>query len=74
MSFYELERPTPSLAERAKAAFAPVKTWFTGLFDTLNYSRLMSVLYNMDDATLGKIGITRDQIPAYARKCIDHKT
>jgi uncharacterized protein YjiS (DUF1127 family) len=72
MSFYELERPgtTTSLSDRVFAPFAAMKRGADSLLQSLAYARMMSVMHRMDDATLAKIGITRDGIAAYVEKCL----
>ncbi len=70
MSFYELDRPAASLADRIGGFFAPVRAYGAGLMQSLAYARMMRVMYEMDDRTLTRIGITRADIPAYVDKCL----
>lgn len=70
MSFYELERPAPALADRIGAFFAPVRAYGAGLVQSIAYARMMRVMYEMDERTLTRIGITRADIPAYVDQCL----
>lgn len=78
MSFYELDRPAtrtaPGITDRigafAATVFAPVRTAGRNALRSLAYARMMRVMYDMDDSTLARIGITRAQIPAHVDKCM----
>jgi len=70
MSFYELDRPTPGIADRIGGFFAPVRAYGAGLLQSIAYARMMRVMYEMDERTLTRIGITRADIPAYVDRCL----
>jgi len=73
MSFYELDRPaaaTTGLSARIGAFFTPVRVAARSMMRTMAYGRMMRTMYDMDDATLARIGITRAQIPAHVDLCL----
>ncbi len=70
MSFYELDRPAPALADRIGGFLAPVRAWGAGLVQSIAYARMMRAMYEMDAQTLARIGIARSDIPAYVDQCL----
>jgi|GEM_PF-2213433 len=73
MSFYELDRPaapTTGLTDRIGGFFTTIRTGVSGTMRSLAMARMMRVLFEMDDETLARIGVTRSQIPAYADQCL----
>ncbi|MGB7318160.1 MAG: hypothetical protein WBC85_09365 [Planktotalea sp.] len=69
-----------SLSEQGP--FAGVFRWLSNLWhgfagsadmmlEALKHGRMMSVLSNMSDAQLSQIGITRADIPAYAKTLLE---
>lgn len=75
MSFYELDRPvsapSATLLDTVQAKLQGVGAWFARGYASMNESRLRSALYTLDDTHLDMIGITRAEIPAYTRKCLE---
>ena len=70
MSFYELDRPAPSLSERLGALLARIGGFGSGLMTSFAYARMVRILSEMDDASLARIGIDRAGIPAHVDRCL----
>ena len=75
MSFYELDRPAPSTIDRIGAspmgaALARLRAAGSSWMTSIAYARMMRAMYEMDDATLARIGVARADIPAYVEKCL----
>lgn len=71
MSFYELDRPaTSGQMTRIGGIFAPLRAMVASMARSFAYARMIRAMYEMDDATLARIGVTRAQIPAYVDQCL----
>ena len=73
MSFYELDRPAapaPGFFERVGMVFNSIRNAGNSTMYSMAYARMIRVMYDMDDETLARIGITRAQIPAHVDRCL----
>jgi len=73
MSFYELDRPAvpaPGILDRIGKVFTAISNAGNGAMYSMAYARMIRVMYDMDDETLARIGITRAQIPARVERCL----
>lgn len=68
MSFYEM-----TAAEARGATSKPSKSakgWFGRFLFSMQYGRMCQALNGLSESQLQQIGITRADIPHYARKCV----
>ncbi len=56
--------------ELAKAVGRAIAKSLGGAIRTMQMARMMHMLCELNDADLKKLGITRQQIPAYAEKLV----
>ena len=70
MSFFELDAPRNPNSD---GFFSKVVSWPTRAVRGIQYGRMMQAMTSLSDSQLQDLGLTRSDIPRYARECIEEK-
>lgn len=63
-----------TIASQPTGILSTIGTAFKSFIASAQHSRMLSVLSQMSDAELERIGITRADIPNYTEKLLSHGT
>jgi len=70
MSLFELDAPR---SLNSNGFLSKVAAWPAQVIRSMQYGRMMQALAALSDTQLAAIGLTRSEIPRYARECLEEK-
>lgn len=70
MSFFELDAPR---GLNSDGFLSKVAAWPGKAVRTLQYGRMMQAMTSLSESQLQELGLTRSDIPRYARECLAEK-
>lgn len=70
MSLFELDAPR---SFNRNGILSKVGAWSARAISNMQYGRMMQAMAELSDTQLEALGLTRSDIPRYARECLENK-
>lgn len=70
MSLFEIDAPR---SQNSNGLLSKIAAWPSRAISNMQYGRMMQAMAALSDSQLEALGLTRSDIPRYARECLEEK-